>query len=836
MATKRPSSKAAPAAGRKPQNPASGGSDKASVSGPSARSPARAGKGVVARGASALIGGIDSSSPDVRAEAAAARVAGKMAGSDDLARSFPSNTSKAAEYGRRGALNPPQGQSEAAPADDVSASTITESNRNGKTGGAADAGQNPNNATLEKVRVDSAGRALTTNQGVAVADNQNSLKAGLRGPTLLEDFILREKITHFDHERIPERVVHARGSAAHGYFECYEALTEITKAAPFAEAGKRTPVFVRFSTVAGERGSFDLARDVRGFAVKFYTDQGNWDLVGNNIPVFFIQDAMKFPDLVHAVKPEPHHAMPQAASAHDTFWDFASLMPEITHMLMWVMSDRAIPRSFRMMQGFGVHTFRMVNAQGDSVFVKFHWSPVLGTHSVVWDEAVKINGADPDFHRRDLWEAIEAGAYPEYELALQVFTEQQADEFSFDVLDPTKIVPEELVPLRTVGKMVLNRNPDNFFAETEQVAFCTQHVVPGIDFSNDPLLQGRNFSYHDTQLSRLGGPNFHELPINASIAQVHNNQRDGIHRQAIPRGRVSYEPNSLGGGCPFQAGKLGFTSFPEPVRDDKLRGKPEKFADHYTQGTLFYNSQTTVEQAHIADAFRFELTKVQTPAIRARMVAGLMNVDRQLASKVAQGLGIDLPEPLPRVLAKPAKPEVTRSAALSLFARPGDGSIRTRRVAFLVADGVDSVGLQSIYYALSAQGAVPIYVGHRLGAVQSATAQSIEVEATMETAPAVLFDALVLPSGESAVTALLNNGQAMEFVKTQYRHCKPILALQGAGALLEAAAIPQKLPDGSKDPGLLVVGRQDSATVADAFVKAIARHRHFERQIDPPPV
>ena len=836
MATKRSSSKSPPASSRQPQKPAAGGSDKSTVSGPSARTPARAAKGLVSRAASALLDGMDSSSPEVRAEAAAGRLAEKMAGTDELSRAFPSNAIKAGEFGRKGALNPPQGQSEGAPSNDVSASTITETTDNDKTGNPAQIGENPNNAPLEKVRVDSGGRALTTNQGVAISDNQNSLKAGLRGPTLLEDFILREKITHFDHERIPERVVHARGSAAHGYFESYEALTDLTMAAPFQEAGKRTPVFVRFSTVAGERGSFDLARDVRGFAVKFYTDQGNWDLVGNNIPVFFIQDPMKFPDLVHAVKPEPHHAMPQAASAHDTFWDFASLMPEITHMLMWVMSDRAIPRSYRMMQGFGVHTFRLVNARGESVFVKFHWSPMLGTHSVVWDEAVKINGADPDFHRRDLWEAIEGGAYPEYELALQIFTEEQAESFSFDVLDPTKIIPEELVPLSPVGRMVLNRNPDNFFAETEQVAFCTQHVVPGIDFSNDPLLQGRNFSYHDTQLTRLGGPNFHEIPINASVAQVHNNQRDGFHRQSIPRGRVAYEPNSLGGGCPFQAGKLGFTSFPEPIKDDKLRGKPEKFADHYTQATLFYSSQTAVEQNHIVEAFRFELTKVQTPAVRARMVAGLMNVDRDLASRVAQGLGIDLPDPLPRVLAKPARPEVTSSDALSLFARPGDGSIRTRKVALLVADGVDATELQSIYDALTAQGAVATYVGHRLGAVQSASNEAIEVEITMETAPAVVFDALVLPSGKTAIKTLGNSGQAMEFLKLQYRHCKPILALAGASALLEGAGISPRLPDGSDDPGLLVVDGQDGATVADAFVKAIARHRHFERQMDPPPV
>ena len=472
-----------------------------------------------------------------------------------------------------------------------------------------------------------------------VGDNQNSLKAGLRGPTLLEDFILREKITHFDHERIPERIVHARGSAAHGYFECYKSLADVTRASIFAEAGKQTPVFVRFSTVIGERGSTDTARDVRGFAVKFYTDEGNWDLVGNNIPIFFIQDAMKFPDLVHAAKPEPHFAMPQAGTAHDTFWDFASLMPEITAMLMWAMSDRAIPRSYRTMQGFGVHTFRFVNAEGESRFVKFHWSPAAGTHSLVWDEAVKISGADPDFHRRDLWEAIEAGAYPEYELGVQVFTEEQAEGFTFDVLDATKLVPEELVPITPIGKMVLNRNPDNFFAETEQVAFCTAHVVPGIDFTNDPLLAGRIHSYVDTQISRLGGPNFHEIPINAPVAQVHNNQRDGMHRQAIHRGRVSYEPNSLGGGCPFQAGAAGFVSFPEPrePEDHKVRGKPERFADHYTQATLFWNSQTQVEKNHIVGAFRFELSRVQTPAIRERMVSGLMNVAPELAAAIGRG-------------------------------------------------------------------------------------------------------------------------------------------------------------------------------------------------------
>jgi len=558
-------------------------------------------------------------------------LAEKAAGTQDAASAFPFNPNKAAEYDPDAALAPPKGAS-VKPADPiVGASTVTELNGSNKVGsGGPNTGRNPTVGPLDRVRVDSTDRVLTTNQGVPVADNQNSLKAGLRGPALLEDFILREKITHFDHERIPERIVHARGSAAHGVFECTKAVPELTRASLLGEVGKQTPVFVRFSTVLGERGSTDTARDVRGFAVKFYTDEGNWDLVGNNMPVFFIQDAMKFPDLVHAAKPEPHFAMPQAGTAHDTFWDFASLMPEISHMLMWAMSDRAIPRSYRMMQGFGVHTYRLVNAKGASQFVKFHWNPKAGTHSLVWDEAVKISGADSDFHRRDLWEAIEAGAYPEWELGLQVFTEEQADSFSFDVLDATKIVPEELVPIVPVGRMVLNRNPDNFFAETEQVAFCVAHVVPGVDFSNDPLLAGRIHSYVDTQISRLGGPNFHEIPINAPIAPVHNNQRDGMHRQAIHRGRVSYEPNSLGGGCPFQAGAPGFVSFPEPRAEDdhKVRGKAERFADHYTQATLFWNSQTDVEKQHIVNAFRFELSRVQTPAVRERMVSGLMNVPR----------------------------------------------------------------------------------------------------------------------------------------------------------------------------------------------------------------
>jgi catalase len=759
----------------------------------------------------------------------------KMAGANALAAAMPHNPNKPGEYGKR-AREPQPGTHNAPREPEITGSTLTETNPSPKVGaGAPPEGFNSTIGPLDRVRVDSAGRVLTTNQGVPVADNQHSLKAGLRGPALLEDFILREKITHFDHERIPERIVHARGSAAHGFFECYEPLTEFTRASVFSEAGKRTPVFVRFSTVAGERGSADTVRDVRGFAVKFYTDEGNWDLVGNNIPVFFIQDAMKFPDLVHALKPEPHHAMPQASSAHDTFWDFVSLMPESVHMQMWVMSDRAIPRSYRMMQGFGVHTFRLVNDQGESVFVKFHWNPVAGTHSLDWDEAVKIAGADADFHRRDLWEAIEAGAYPEWELGLQIFTEEEAEKYSFDVLDATKIVPEELVPVRPVGRLVLNRNPDNFFAETEQVAFCTAHIVPGLDFSNDPLLAGRIHSYVDTQLTRLGGPNFHEIPVNAPVAQVHNNQRDGFHRQAVHRGRVAYEPNSLAGGCPFQAGAAGFTSFPEPIREDKVRGKPEKFGDHYTQAALFFNSQSDIEKAHIIRAFRFELTRVQVPAIRERVVSQLLNVDQGLAEAVAAGLGIELPAPQPAVMPRQRKPEVSKSPALSLFARPGEVGIATRKIAILVADGVAGESLARLHTALADAGAVPRYVGAKLGTVRTAEGEPIEVEITIEAAPAVLFDALVVPDGAKAIDALQAAGPALEFVKDQYRHCKAILALGAGARLLEAANIPKTLPNGKADPGLLLMDAGNGDAVR-AFIAAVAKHRHFERQTDPPRV
>ncbi|WP_209316472.1 catalase [Halomonas salinarum] len=762
--------------------------------------------------------------------------------SDDFVAAMPHNRTKALEHGRDNAVAPPAGETVKPGSSELTASTTTEEVGTTKTGGPAALGTNETIAPLDQFKVDPSDQPLTTNQGVRIADNQNTLKAGLRGPSLLEDFILREKITHFDHERIPERIVHARGSAAHGYFEAYDALTQYTRAAPFAEKGKITPVFARFSTVAGERGSKDTARDARGFAVKFYTDEGNWDLVGNNIPVFFIQDAMKFPDLVHALKPEPHHGMPQAASAHDTFWDFVSLMPESTHMLMWVMSDRGIPRSYRMMQGFGVHTFRLVNEQGESVFCKFHWTPMQGTYSLVWDEAVKISGADPDFHRRDLWEAIEAGEFPEWELGLQIFTEEQAESFSFDVLDSTKIVPEELVPVTPVGRMVLNRNPDNFFTETEQVAFCTAHVVPGIDFSNDPLLAGRIHSYSDTQITRLGGPNFHEIPINTSLAPVQNNQRDGLHRQAVHRGRVAYEPNSLAGGCPFQGGASqtgpsGFVSFPVTNAEDKVRGKPEKFAEHYAQATLFFNSQSAVEQAHIVAGFRFELSKVGVPAIRERMLSSLVNVSPDLAAKVADGLGMAVPAAMPKAMENPEPAEVNQSPALSMMSLPGEGGVRTRQIAVLVEDGVHYASLASLHSALTVAGAVVHFVGPKVGLFVGVgdsgdkTGEEIEADKSMENAPGFLFDALVIPDGSEAVQALVDNGDPMEFVKDQFKHCKTILALGAGRKLLEMAGIDSTA---GQDPGILIADSADAAGIAPTLIDAVAAHRHSSREIGPP--
>jgi catalase len=681
---------------------------------------------------------------------------------------------------------------------------------------------------------------LTTNQGVVIPDNHNSLKAGVRGPSLLEDFILREKITHFDHERIPERVVHARGAGAHGYFELTRSMVEYTRADFLQEAGTRTPVFVRFSTVAGSRGSADTVRDVRGFAVKFYTREGNYDLVGNNIPVFFVQDAMKFPDLVHALKPEPHHEMPQAASAHDTFWDFASLMPETTHMLMWLMSDRTIPRSYRMMEGFGVHTFRFINAKGVSHFVKFHWKPKLGKHALVWDEAQKLAGKDPDFHRRDLWEAIAQGSFPEWELGVQLIDEAKAKSLGFDVLDATKLIPEEMVPVTPVGKLVLNRNPDNFFAETEQVAFHPGHVVPGIDFTNDPLLQGRLFSYTDTQLSRLGGPNFHELPINRGVCPVHNFQRDGMQRMWVNKGAASYEPNSITSGVEFRVdgGQQGFQSHGDAMEGQKIRRRSASFDDHFTQATLFWNSQGAAEREHLVAAFQFELSKVEVPAIRQRMIDNLAHVDPKLARKVAEPLGIAAPD------AKAAagragfrdvriKLPLESSPSLSMETNGAlNGSaVATRRVAVLVANGVEVGALRVIQQALQDAGAACRIVGAQLGFVATSSGQQLGVNHTFANMPSVMFDAVLVPGGAASAQALGVNGDAVHFMLEAYKHCKPICVIGEGVQLLRTLGVGVEQAGAAAIPGV-VVGRNDPpgrAQLAQDFIAALARHRHWTR-------
>jgi catalase len=717
--------------------------------------------------------------------------------------------------------------------------------------------QQTNNAKVDdlaRFREDSAGEYLTTDQGVRINDDQNSLKAGARGPSLLEDFILREKITHFDHERIPERVVHARGAAAHGYFQVYESLAPYTKAKFLQDPSVKTPVFVRFSTVVGSRGSSDLARDVRGFAVKFYTEEGNFDLVGNNIPVFFIQDAVKFPDLIHAVKPEPHNEIPQAASAHDTFWDFVSLTPESMHMIMWVMSDRALPRSFRMMEGFGVHTFRFINEQGKGRFVKFHWKPTLGVHSVIWDEAQKISGQDPDFHRRDLWEAIENGDYPEWEFGVQIVEEADEHKFDFDLLDATKIIPEELVPVKRIGKLTLNRNPDNFFAETEQVAFHPGHLVPGIDFTNDPLLQGRLFSYTDTQLIRLGGPNFHEIPINRSVAPVHNNQRDGHMRQTINRGRASYEPNSLGSGCPMQAKARmgGFVSYAEKIDTQKVRARSESFFDHFSQAALFWNSQSNPEKAHIVDALRFELGKVEVPAIRERMIGVLAHVDETLARRVAQGLGLSVPTKLDppvnmnvpadgdiqQFQPKPVKKSIGRSPALSMANTIKD-SIKTRKVAILAADGFDDAALSGMKQALTAAGAQTKVVAPRLGFLKSAGGSEVNIDFSLLTAGSVLFDAVYVPGGEKSAATLKGEAAALHFIHEAYTHYKTIAATGTGVEVLRASSLgAEKIrelnAEGDQrvaDEGIIIDRDGQAGNVAEAFIKAIAQHRHWSREM-----
>ena len=663
---------------------------------------------------------------------------------------------------------------------------------------------------------------LTTNQGLPISDNQNSLRSGPRGSTFLEDFILREKITHFDQERTPERIVHARGVGAHGYFQPYKSMKHVSKAAFLADPKVKTPVFVRFSTVAGERGSADLPRDVRGFATKFYTSEGNFDLVGNNIPVFFIQDAIKFPDLIHSVKIEPDRGFPQAASAHDTFWDFISLMPESMHMIMWAMSDRAIPRSLRMMEGFGIHTFRLVNEVGESKFVKFHWRPKIGNSSVLWDEALKINGADPDFHRRDLWDAISAGQFPEWELGLQIFDQEFADNFEFDVLDATKIIPEEQIPLEMVGKLVLDRTVDNFFAETEQVAFCPSHIVPGIDFSEDPLLQGRLFSYLDTQLSRLGGPNFHQLPINAPKCPFQNFQRDAMHQMVVHKGRVAYEPNSLDPNGPRETVERGFRTSVRPDGGSPVRLRSESFADHYSQARLFYRSISEPEQRHVAQALTFELSKVQTEAIRFRMLGHLNLIDKDLADQVARGLGA---EGRAEKLTPAREPvDLDPSPALSLYFRQKP-TLEGRKVGILLGEGFDSRLKKDLVAAIEKENATAAIITGKVQGEEDSSGTMQPGEMALRGSPSVVFDAVVVISGEAGDKKLANDPNAVSFLMDAIRHCKAV-AWSGVPTLAEKA-------QANEGDGLIDL--EGKSGVKD-FIAAARTGRFWERENETPTI
>lgn len=663
----------------------------------------------------------------------------------------------------------------------------------------------------------SRGVLLTTNQGIVVSDDQNSLRIGPRGPSLLEDFVLREKITHFDHERIPERIVHARGSGAHGYFQPYKSLSKLTRAAFLQNPNKRTPVFVRFSTVAGGAGSVDLPRDVRGFAVKFYTEEGNFDLVGNNIPVFFIQDAIKFPDLIHSVKMEPDRGYPQAASAHDTFWDFVSLMPESMHMLMWAMSDRAIPRSFRMMEGFGIHTFRFVDSKGASTFVKFHWRPKIGSQSVLWDEAVKISGADPDFHRRDLFDAIEAGDYPEYEFCIQTFDEKTAAKLPFDILDATKLIPEEIIPLQPIGKMVLDKNAENFFAETEQVAYHPGNLVPGIDVTDDPLLQGRLFSYQDTQLIRLGGPNFHQIPINAPKCPMRNFQRDGFMQMMVPKGRVAYEPNSLETGVPRESPAAGYASYPANVAGPKTRTRSETFADHYSQARLFWRSMSEPEQRHIVAAFTFELGKVETVAVRRRMLGHLANIDGKLHQRVEIALGMEgQAEDI-----EPAKAPIDMkpSPALSIV-KKAKLTLEGRKIGVLVTDGSDASFVEKLRQAVSKAGARIAVIAPKIGGVKPRNGKGLAPDHALAAAPSIFFDAVVLAPSKAGGTALSKEAAAVDFVRDAYGHPKVIGVFDGGEALIDRARA-------EKDGGVI---RMEGPKGIAAFVDAAKAGRVWARE------
>lgn len=686
---------------------------------------------------------------------------------------------------------------------------------------------------LAEFAVDHNNQKLTTNQGLKLSNTDDSLKAGNRGPTLIEDFHFREKMTHFDHERIPERVVHARGFGAHGYFQVYEPMTEYTKAKFLQDPNKKTPVFVRFSTVVGSRGSADTVRDVRGFATKFYTEEGNYDLVANNMPVFFIQDAIKFPDIVHSIKPEPHNEIPQASAAHDTFWDFVVTNPELSHMIMWLLSDRGIPRSFRMMEGFGVNTFRFVNEQGKGRFIKFHWKPKLGVHSLVWDEAQKIAGKDPDFHRRDLWDAIEMGEYPEYELGVQILEEDQEFAFDFDILDATKIWPEELVPVKLIGKMVLNRNVDNFFAETEQVAFHPGNVVPGIDFTNDPLLQGRLFSYLDTQLLRLGGPNFHEIPINRPLAPVHNNQRDGFHRMTIDRGRVSYSPNSIQDNTPEPTPEAegGYVHYTEKVDGKKIRERSQSFFDHYRQATLFWNSMSEAEKQHIVDAFHFEVGSVTCKEIKQRVVDMFNNVDADLAIMIAEGIGAAPPAQ------RGGNDQKASSPALSQENTPKNA--KTRKVAVLLEDGFNYSELSQVMDNLRGIGVNSEIISKNIGVLSSVDGPTLEAAKNYFTAASVVYDAVYVPGGRLSVDTLMSQGDAIHFVNEAFKHCKAIGATNEGVDLLAKSEIEGVAIAGPETKGALINelgvvtirNEQQMGDFTQKFVDAISQHRHWGRKM-----
>ncbi|AWG21612.1 catalase HPII [Flavobacterium faecale] len=687
---------------------------------------------------------------------------------------------------------------------------------------------------LKASEKDSTGKVMTTNQGLKVNDTNNSLKSGERGSTLLEDFLLREKITSFDHERIPERIVHARGSAAHGVFELYESIEQYSKAGIFTDVKRTTPVFVRFSTVAGSKGSPDLARDVRGFAVKFYTQEGTWDLVGNNMPIFFIQDAIKFPDLIHSVKPEPNKEIPQAASAHDTFYDFVSHTTETLHNHIWVMSDRAIPRSFRMMEGFGIHTFRLINDKNESHFVRFHWKPKLGVHSLTWDEAVKINGADADFHRRDLWDAIDAGQFPEWELGVQIIPQEDEFKFEFDLLDPTKLIPEEMVPVKIIGKMTLNKNPENFFAETEQVAFLPGHIVPGIDFTNDPLLQGRLFSYRDTQLSRLGGPNFNQIPINRPVVESHNNQRDGMMQTEINKGQTAYFPNSLSGGCPHLAkmAEGGFHSYEERIDAKKIRTRSASFNDHFSQPALFYRSLAKWEQQHVADAYTFELGKCNHDHIKERMLWLIAEIDEDLAKKVAKGLGLEIPSDIERPINQaigadanieeqqpPKKKNYLDSAPTLSQANTKFDSIVSRKIAVLVANGFSMKNYKAMADALEKEGAVLNLVAPHGGMVTCDAGMKHKVDAAIMTTESVLFDAVYIPGGKESVNELMGEAKFLKFINEALKHCKAIAVDGKDNALIDKTYLAK-----FKDDAAVLIDEKP-----DAFINAIKQHRNWDR-------